>query len=69
MKFLDDGPADRLGVFAFDDDSTACPVDDLFHQYVAALIGSTVGLPNVLIAEISKDIFDYVLELEPREIV
>jgi hypothetical protein len=69
VEFLDDGSADCLGVFTFDDDCPACAVDDLFHQYVAALIGAAVGLSDVLIPEIPEHIFDYVLELEPREIV
>jgi hypothetical protein len=64
VEFLDDGAADRIGVFALDNNRSACAVDDFLHQHVAALICTTVGLADVLVAEIPKNILDYVLEFE-----
>mgnify|MGYP000342024115 FL=1 len=56
-------------VLALDDDRTPGPVDDLLHQDVATLVGRLLGLPDVLVAEITEDIFHQVLELESREVV
>jgi len=69
VEFLHNWPSDRVGVFALNDDRTASPIDNLFHQHVAPLIGSPIGLPDVLITKIPEDILDYILEFESREII
>jgi hypothetical protein len=69
VKFLDDGSADRIGMFAFDDDGPTCAVDDFLHQYITAFVRSAVGLSDVFVAEIPEHILDYVLKFEPRKFV
>jgi hypothetical protein len=69
VKFLDDGSADRLGMFAFDDNGPACAVDDFFHEYITAFVRSAVCLPDVLVAEIPKHILDDIFEFESRKFV
>jgi len=56
-------------VFAFNDDRTASPIDNLFHQHVASLIGSPVGLPDVLVAKVPEDILNDIFEFESREVI
>ncbi|GGL21622.1 hypothetical protein GCM10009037_01150 [Halarchaeum grantii] len=69
MEFLHDGTADRVRVLALDDDPAALAVHALLHQDVPALVGSTGGLVDVLVAEVPEDVLHHVLELEPRELV
>jgi len=69
VKFLDDRPADRICVLAFDDDSASGAVDNLLHQYVTAFVRTAVCLSDVLIPEIAEHIFDDIFEFESREIV
>jgi len=69
MKFLDDRSANRVSVFALNDDRTASAIDNLLHQNISALIGPPVGLPNVLVAKIPEDILNDILEFESREII
>jgi len=41
------------------------PSTTLLHDDVATLVGGSVGLTDVLVAEIAKDVFYHILELEP----
>jgi hypothetical protein len=67
VEFLDDGSADRIGMLAFDNDSTACPIDDLLHQYVAAFVSSAVSLADIFIPKVSEDILNDIFKLKSRE--
>jgi hypothetical protein len=69
VQLLDDRPADRPGVLALDDDRPSRAVDDLLHDDVAPLVGRPLGLADVLVAEVAKDVLHHVLELESREVV
>lgn len=65
MQLLDDWPADSPGVLTLDDDLSPSAVNDVFHDDVPALVGSFLGLPNVLVAEVSEYVLHQVLEFGP----
>jgi len=69
VEFLDDGSTDDASVLTLDDDGSPGTVDDLLHEHVLALVGRSVGLADVLVAEFAEDVLHEVLELEPREVV
>jgi hypothetical protein len=56
-------------VFTFDDDRSACPVDNLFHEDVSAFVSCPLSLPNVLVPEIPEYVFHHVFELEPGQVI
>jgi len=56
-------------VLTLNDDCTTGAVDDLFHDDVTPLVGRPLGLPDILVAEVSEDVFHHVLKLESGEVV
>ncbi|EMA07974.1 hypothetical protein C438_02597 [Haloferax denitrificans ATCC 35960] len=69
MEFLDNRPSDRACVFALDDNSTACPVDDLLHEDISSFVGGFACLMDVFVPEIPKNILHQVFKFESGEIV
>jgi len=58
VDLMDDRSTHRGGAFALNDDGATCAVDDILHENVSSFVGSTVGLPDFLVAEVPE----YVLE-------
>lgn len=56
VELLDDRPTDRPRVLALDDDREPGPIDDLLRD-IATLVGGSVGLADVLVAEVAEHVY------------